>query len=91
MRVREGELQSLSATIVDALLKQGFVHPQRDAAVLRQRIVGLIAHNLDEERAIEEEAARLAESHARKMVGMDQRKIIQGIKERLARERGFTL
>ncbi len=91
MRVREGELQSLSAAIVDALLKQGFVHPKRDAAVLRQRLVELLARNLDEERAIEEEAERLAASHARKMVGLDQHRIIQGIKERLARERGFTL
>ena len=42
-------------------------------------------------RELEEEAERLAESHARKMVGMDQRRVIQGIKERLARERNFAL
>ena len=91
MRVREGELQSLAAAIVDALLKQGFVHPKRDAAVLRQRIVELVARNLEEEREIEEEAERLAQTHARQMAGMDQRRIVQGIKERLARERDFSL
>jgi hypothetical protein len=91
VRVREGELQSLAAAIVDALLKQGFVRPKRDAAVLRRRIVELIARNLEEERAIEEEAERLAATHARQMAGLDQRRIVQGIMERLARERGFSL
>lgn len=91
MRIREHEVQTLAAAIVDALLKQGFMHPKRDAAVLRQRVAGVVQRNLEEEQALEEEAERLAESHARKMVGMDHRKIIQGIKERLARERGFTL
>ena len=91
MRVREGELQSLAAAIVDALLKQGFVRPKRDAAVLRQRIVELIARNLEEEREIEEEAERLAKTHARQMAGMDQRRVVQGIMERLARERDFSL
>jgi hypothetical protein len=91
MRVREGELQSLAAAIVDALLKQGFVRPKRDTAVLRQRIVELIARNMEEEREIEEEAERLAQTHARQMAGMDQRRIVQGIKERLARERDFSL
>lgn len=91
MRMRESELQSLATAIVGALLKQGFVHPKREPAVLRHRVVELIAHNLEEERALEAEAEQLAEAHARKMVGMDQRRIIQGIKERLANERGFTL
>ena len=91
MHIREGELQSLAASILDALVKQGFVLPKRDPAVLRQRIVALIAHNFEEERALEEEAERLAAKHARQTVGMDQYKIVQGIKERLARERGFSL
>ncbi len=84
-------MHALATAVVDALLKQGFVHPKTDQAVLVHRTVELIAHNLDEEQALEAEAERLAESHARQMVGMDQRKIIQGIKERLARERGFSL
>jgi hypothetical protein len=91
MRIREGELQALATAIVNAVLKQGFVHAKRDVAVLRQRIVELIAHNLQAEQAIEDEAESLAQAHARQTVGMDQRKIIQGIKERLARERDFAL
>jgi hypothetical protein len=89
--LREAELQGLAAAIVDALIKQGYVRPKRDPAVLQHRIVDLVAQNLEEERALREEAERLAETHARKMVGMDQRRIVQGIMERLARERGFDL
>ena len=91
MRIREGELHSLAAAVVGALVKQGFVHLKVDATIIQNRIVDLVARNLEEEQALEEEAERLADAHARRMVGMDQRKIIQGIKERLARERGFTL
>jgi hypothetical protein len=91
MRVREGELLTLASAIVNALVTQGFMHPKRDPAVLRDRIRDLVARNLEQERALEEEAERLAASHARQMVGMDQRRIVQGIKERLARERDFAL
>ena len=91
MRVREGEIQSVATAIVEALLKQGFVHFNRDSSLARARIVEIIAQTLEEEHALEEEAERLAESHARQMTGMDQRRIIQGIKERLARERNFPL
>jgi hypothetical protein len=91
MRIREGELHAIAAAVVKGLLKQGFITPKRDATLIQRRIVELLAHNLEEEEELEREAERLAATHARQMVGMDQRKIIQGIKERLARERGFSL
>jgi len=91
MRVREGELQVIAAAVVGGLLKQGFIHPKQEVAVLQRRIVELLVENLEAEDELEREAERLAQSHARQMVGMDQRRIIQGIKERLARERGFSL
>ena len=91
MRIRSGELQAIAAAIVQALLAQGFVRPKGDAAALQSRIVALLVRNLEEEEDLEREAERLAAGHARQMVGMDQRRIIQGIKERLARERDFTL
>lgn len=91
MAVADGKLQALGAALVDALLKQGFVQPTTDVAHIQRRIVELLADNLEQDRLLEEEAERLARAHARDMVGMDQRKIIQGIKERLARERGFPL
>lgn len=91
VRIREGELQGLAAAIVKALLKQGFVQPKVETSLVQKRIVALIAKNLEEEAALEREAESLAEAHARQTTGMDQRRIIQGIMERLARERGFSL
>ena len=91
MRVRESELQALAGAVVAGLLKQGFVHFNKDEAIARVRIAELIAETIEQEQAIEEEAERLAEAQGRKLVGMDYRKIIQGIKERLARERNFPL
>ena len=43
MRLREGELVALASAIVNALVKQGFVHAKRDSGVLRDRIRELIA------------------------------------------------
>ena len=40
---------------------------------------------------IEAEAAPFAESHSRELVGMDRHKILQMVKERIAKEKGFTL
>lgn len=91
MRVREGELQNLASAIVSGLHKQGYVHFKKDEAIARARIIEVIARTIEEEQALEEEAERLAESQSRKLAGMDYRRIIQGIKERLARDRNFPL
>lgn len=77
--------------MVAAALKQGFVHPLAPVARLERRVAELITENFEQEQKLEAEAERLAAVHAREMAGMDQRKIIQGIKERLARERDFSL
>ncbi len=91
MRVNEAAVEGLSRSIVRALLKQGFVHAQATEAALTARVVRVILESAKAEQALEEEAERLAEKHSRQLQGMDQRKIIQGIKERLAKERGFPL
>jgi hypothetical protein len=43
------------------------------------------------EEELELEAERIAQKLGRQALGMDQRKIIDGIKQRLAKERGFSL
>jgi len=91
MRLRPAEIEQLAAAITAALVAHEFVRAKASPAILTRRITELITRNFDEERALEAEAERLAATHARQMVGMDHRKIVQGIKERLARERGFSL
>jgi hypothetical protein len=91
MRVRPVDIERVARSMVAAALKQGFVHPLADIRKLELRVAELITENFQQEQKIEADAEKLAAGHAREMAGMDQRRIVQGIKERLARERGFSL
>jgi hypothetical protein len=91
MRINESEISRLADVVVRSLLKQGFIKPKVDEKQLIARISRLILDNLRAEEAIEVEAERLAEKLSRQAQGMDQRKIVEGLKARLAKERGFTL
>lgn len=91
MRIREGELQAIAAAITRALEKQGSVRFAVKPHLVQARIVELLARNFEAAQALEAEAERMAETHTRQLPGMDFRKIVQGIMERLARDRGFPL
>jgi hypothetical protein len=91
MRINEGEVARLAETVVRALLKQGFVKAKVEEKQIIGRISRLIVDNLRAEEALELEAEQLAQKLARQAAGMDLRKIVDGIKARLAKERGFTL
>jgi len=91
MRINEAEITRLADDVVRALLKQGFVKSNVDDKQLIARVSKLILDNLRAEEALEREAEELAEKLGRQAAGMDQRKLIEGIKARLAKERGFTL
>jgi hypothetical protein len=91
MKMRPVEIERLAEGLVRAALKQKFVRAKAPEQRLRHRVAELIAENLRQEQALEAEAEKLAAAHAREMANMDHRRVIQGIKERLARERGFSL
>jgi hypothetical protein len=91
MRIVDAEINRLADTVVRGLLKQGFIKAKVDEKQLIARVARLILDNLRAEEAIELEAERLAQKLGRQALGMDQRKIVEGIKARLAKERGFTL
>jgi hypothetical protein len=91
MRINETELTRLADVVVRAVVASGFVTPTADEKQLAARVSRLLIDNMRAEEALEEEAERLALKLGRQAMGMDQRKIIDGIKARLAKERGFTL
>lgn len=91
MRISEVEVTRLADGVVGALIRQGFIKAKVDERQLVARISRLILDNLRAEEALEEEAEQLAAKLGRQALGMDQRKIVEGIKARLAKERGFTL
>lgn len=91
MRIDEVAVRRLAGTIVDLLTETGQARLKVPRQVVVEQVAELILANLREEQKLEEEAARLAERYAGEMQGLDERRVIQGIKERLARQRGFQL
>jgi hypothetical protein len=91
MRMSEARVAHLAADIAAAVSRLECVRLKAKEKDVADRIRRLIVENLKAEQALEEEAERLAAKHSRQMTGMDQRKIIEGIKARLAKERGFPL
>ncbi|HYD49188.1 MAG TPA: DUF507 family protein [Terriglobales bacterium] len=91
MKPRPEELQRVARAVVRELGKQKFFHITGDEPTMIRRVIELIQETFDQEQALEREAERLAERHAGQMRDMDTRKIIQGIKARLAEERKFPL
>lgn len=91
MRINEERLEKLARQIVKAMLAQGFVKPKVPESQLVQRVARVFVDNMVAEQKIEDEAERMMEKLGRQVQGMDQRKVLLGIKERIAKERGFSL
>ncbi len=91
MKLRDGEMQRIATTVLARLEKTGMLRIVANRAALEQRIVAALRANIRAEEEIEAAAVRFAESHSRELVGMDRHKILQMVKERIAKERGFTL
>jgi hypothetical protein len=91
MKLRDGEIQRIATSVLNRLEKAGLLRIVANRAAVEQRIVAAIRANLRAEEDIELEAAKFAESHSRELVGMDRHKVLQLVKERIAKERGFTL
>jgi hypothetical protein len=84
-------MRRVASNIVARLEKAGLMRVTGGRDALEQRIVAAFKANMRAEEDIEAEAARFAESHSRELVGMDRHKVLQLVKDRIAKERGFTL
>ncbi|MEB2283666.1 MAG: hypothetical protein B6D46_15465 [Polyangiaceae bacterium UTPRO1] len=91
MKLRDGEMQRLATSILARLEQAGLLKITANRATVAERIVAAFRANVRAEEEIEREAVKFAESHSRELVGMDRHKVLQLVKERLAKERGFTL
>jgi hypothetical protein len=92
MKLREQEVRALATAILARLEKSQVMRiPGGQRADLEERIAKAIRGNLRAEEEIEAEAERFATSHSREMVGMDRHRVLQLVKERIAKEKGFTL
>ena len=91
MKLRDGEMLRIAGSILTRLEKANLLRITSNRAAIEQRIVAAFRANIRAEEEIEAEASRFADSHAREMVGMDRHKVLQLVKERIAKEKGFTL
>ena len=84
-------MQRIAVTVLSRLEKAGLARITGKRTAVEERMVAALRANIRAEEDIEAEAARFAESHSRELVGMDRHKVLQLVKERIAKERGFTL
>jgi hypothetical protein len=91
LKLREPEMQRIARVLVERIEKAGLGRVSGARANLEARIVTAFRKNIRAEEEIEAEAARFAESHGRELVGMDRYKVLQLVKERIAKQKGFTL
>jgi hypothetical protein len=91
MKLRDGEMARIATSILTRLEKADLLRITKNRSAVEQRIVAALRANIRAEEDIEAAAERFAESHSRELVGMDRHKVLQLVKERIAKERGFTL
>jgi hypothetical protein len=91
VRIPDVAVARLAEDVVRALVKPGFIKPKVTEKQLIERITRLLLDNLRAEQELEDEAEKLAVKLGRQSLGMDQRRLMEGIKARLAKERGFAL
>ncbi|MEO8605740.1 MAG: DUF507 family protein [bacterium] len=91
MRIPETAVSRLAEDVVRALVQPGFIKPKVPEKQIIARIIRLLLDNLRLEQELEDEAEKVAVKLGRQSMGMDQRKLMEGIKARLAKERGFPL
>jgi hypothetical protein len=88
---RDGEIERLATFVTRGLAGSGSIHLKVDQSRITDRIRAILTKSFSDEAALEEEAERLAATHAGRMAGLDHRRVVRGIMERLAQERDFPL
>jgi len=97
MRPSPAQIERVAETLVRRLVQAQLLEPRVGEDQIRARFAAVLARNFDEEAEIEREAVAEAERLVRKGAPgvrrdeLDQRKVEQLVKQRLAQARGFAL
>lgn len=91
MLPKDQDLHRAASRLVASLVDQQLLAPRETPAELEKRVYEALRKNFQQEAEIDREAERILAENRSQTVGMDQRKLLQKIKEKLARERGFIL
>ena len=97
MRPSPGQIERVAEGLVRRLVQAKLLEPRVGEDAIRTRFAAILTRNFDEEAEIEVEAAAEAERLVRKGAPgvrreeLDQRRVEQLVKKRLAEKRGFVL
>jgi hypothetical protein len=92
MRFTDSQIHRLAEALVSALGNRGGARLKAPRERILARIEAIIRANLSAEDDLDSEARRLLDEHMRNAPpGMDQQKLLQMIKRRLAEERDIPL
>lgn len=83
-------LHRAAERLAKALLDGKLLATAEAPAAIEKRIFDALKANFQEEAAIDREAERILEENKRMTTGMDQRTLLNKIKDKVARERGFV-
>ncbi len=87
----EAYLQRVVTALVSALTKKDLIRHKGEVKTVEKKAMAALLRNFRQEEELEREAEQIAAEHAREMQGMDRRKMLSLIKQRLAKERGIVL
>ena len=91
MKIKPEQLERLAELLLASYRSKELMVAGAADAVIRKRIVEVIAKNFADEDAIEEEARRMIASHAQAAREMDSFKMFLLAKQKLAAKKGFIL
>lgn len=92
MRLNEEQLQRLADALLVALTTTGGATLKAERSVVLDRLAGIIRTELGREEDLDREARKLLAAHLKNAPpGVDERKLLQMIKQRLAAEKGIPL
>jgi len=97
MRPSPAQIERVAEGLVRRLVQAQLLEPRVAEDAIRTRFAAILARNFEEEAEIEREAAAEAERLVRKGApgvrreDLDQRRVEQLVKQRLAEKRGFVL
>jgi hypothetical protein len=91
MKIRPEELDKLSDLLVSVYRDKELIIAKAGDDAIKRKIAAIIAENVAEEEAIEEEARRMLAAHGPAAREMDSYKMYLLAKQKLAAKKGFIL
>jgi hypothetical protein len=92
MRVTAASCQHIADHIVRVLSEKDLMRVRGEKKGIVDKVAAVLLDNFRQEEMLEKEAEQLADAHLRSAPGgLDRRRVVQMIKQRLAEERRFSL